>query len=555
VRYDGPMLSETQFNDIHYERSFKYEDYKIEYKKFNARQYFNSNRTDPRFISIYHPTSILERRWRDALESQRLSAQFFLELENESFVLPNYDSSAHEDLFPELEERVQTKPEMEVEGTNENGVNKESKDENKIENQEQKEINEEKGEINEEKREINETITEQKEQNEISKPQRPPLIPEISHERVSKDLEFAKKIARHFDEMRNIPSNVLLGTQQTPRESKEIERKEDKEDKEIEEKETNETLKVQYKVPESFTGVHDKIKSYNEKQQLDLFIYYLMRVHFHSYYISSTFPSHDTAKIQPIYRSSEKQSEAIEETVDPMAWSDDLDKKNNNLLSVDLQIASGVKRTDEMLETFYKDKIIKDSPERYRCDVCSKMFKGPIYVKKHISVKHPEKLEEIKEKAKEEQFFRNYLSHCDRLAIQQEQEEKSREKRDENKPRIDKDKDLRERRSSKSPQRNEKRARSPIDKSVDLRRRSPSRDSSPGNDERRNNSWRHIDGHPRRGRGRGRRDDFSPMDQFELRDRLDPRDRKFKDLDKPVEDSFEIDYEKALAAFVVGDDS
>lgn len=35
---------------------------------------------------------------------------------------------------------------------------------------------------------------------------------------------------------------------------------------------------------------------------------------------------------------------------------------------------------------------------------------------------------------------------------------------------------------------------------------------------------------------------------------MDPRSR-FVDLDKPQENSFEIDYEKALAAFEQGDDS
>jgi len=44
------------------------------------------------------------------------------------------------------------------------------------------------------------------------------------------------------------------------------------------------------------------------------------------------------------------------------------------------------------------------------------------------------------------------------------------------------------------------------------------------------------------------------MDQSEFKDRMDPRSR-FKDLDKPTEDTLEIDYEKALAAFVEEDDS
>lgn len=63
-----------------------------------------------------------------------------------------------------------------------------------------------------------------------------------------------------------------------------------------------------------------------------------------------------------------------------------------------MTIASGEKKCDEFLEIFYNEKIIKDSPERFRCDICSKMFKGPIFVKKHIAAKHPEKIEEIKDR-------------------------------------------------------------------------------------------------------------------------------------------------------------
>jgi hypothetical protein len=97
---------------------------------------------------------------------------------------------------------------------------------------------------------------------------------------------------------------------------------------------------------------------------------------------------------------------------------------------LDLTVASGEKRNEELLETFYNDKIVKDSsgPERYRCEICSKMFKGPIYVKKHISVKHQDKLEEIRDRAREEQFFQNFVTHSDKVKAVQEKEAKEREK-------------------------------------------------------------------------------------------------------------------------------
>lgn len=65
---------------------------------------------------------------------------------------------------------------------------------------------------------------------------------------------------------------------------------------------------------------------------------------------------------------------------------------------MDLQIASGEKRIEELSELFYKEKVVKDSPERFRCAMCNKMFKGPVFVRKHIVAKHPEELDKIKEK-------------------------------------------------------------------------------------------------------------------------------------------------------------
>jgi len=102
LRFDGPMLSESQFQESHHERNYKYEDYKTDYKKYNTKVYFNANKNDPRFIEKYHPNSIIERRKRDSQESQALSTQFLSKLEQNDFILPNYDADAHPELFKDL---------------------------------------------------------------------------------------------------------------------------------------------------------------------------------------------------------------------------------------------------------------------------------------------------------------------------------------------------------------------------------------------------------------------------------------------------------------------
>jgi hypothetical protein len=268
------------------------------------------------------------------------------------------------------------------------------------------------------------TVADQAKKEEKEKSKTPPLVPHSAHERIPKDLEIIKKLTHHFDAMRQIKCNVLLGkyAPQGQEEPKESQAEENEEAKAPEQER-------EVQAPQEFTQLHEKIAAYSEKQQLDLFIYYLSMVHFHCYYSCCTFPSQEKEKVQDIFRSSERYFHDAD-SVDAAAWSEDLDKKIDTLLTLDLSVASGEKRNEELLETFYKDKILKDTsgPERYRCEVCAKMFKGPIYVKKHISVKHQDKLDEIRDKAREEQFFRNYVTHSDKVAATQEKEEKEREK-------------------------------------------------------------------------------------------------------------------------------
>jgi len=324
-----------------------------------------------------------------------------------------------------------------------------------------------------------------------------------------------------------------------------------------------------------FRELEEKLKSRTVKEQLDLFIYYLATVHCHVYYSCSTFPANDRNTLESIYRATEKHPQEDAENFDAIGWAENLEKKINTSLNLDLQLATGERKAAEFLESFYNEKIIKDSPERFRCEICSKMFKGPLFVKKHISVKHPEKLEEIREKAREEQFYRNYVSHCDKMVLVKEKEEREKKKEEERKLQeerqkerekrekerkekrekspdkkdkiLNKDKGDREKRKSdsKSPSRVEKTPRAPIDKNLDLRsgkprspKGSPSRapnerDSSP---ERRNNMRRGSFDNSHRGRGGGfgnrfnyRRGPFQLDEELppppEFRDKMDPRSK------------------------------
>jgi hypothetical protein len=544
-KLDGALLSESQFNEAPQWKGIKYETYKTEHKRYNTKLFFLIHRTETRFMERYNPTSIVERRKRDAAESQLLAAQFLSKLEDESFELPNYDADLHADLFPDFV--MEPSEVIEIDE-----AKQEEKGEAMIED------NAESKEVNKEKRDEKKNVPQDQEKlKRAFLEKQPPLIPVYSNERIPKDLELAQKLTFHFDQMRSIPSNPLLSKSISLQTTQPTETTQSTEAQETETvTETKVPSEQELAEEEKNAEYYKKFTTYSEKQQLDLLIYYLKTVHFHVYYTCTTFPALDKEKAVLCYRGSEKLNRDAERPIEAAAWGENVDKKIQDRLTIDLRVASGERKCEEYLEAFYNEKIVKDSAERFRCDVCSKMFKGPIFVKKHIAAKHPEKLEEIKEKALEEQYFQNYLQHCDK--IQDMNQDREKLKNAEAKPRIDKDKDLRVRDTSTDLRR---RSRSPPNRSDNKRPRSPPRKGGAWeNEDRRQNprggrgqadSWGGRGSGIRGGRGKFARSDFQL--EPEMREKMDPRAR-FVDLDKPQENAFEIDYEKALAAFEEGND-
>jgi hypothetical protein len=183
--------------------------------------------------------------------------QFFAKLESDTFVLPDYDADVHADSFPgdnfllisfffslwfrfvwffsllnpsyslveEIPVEVESKPATEVVMT-EGG---------EIEDSEMK--------VDKPAEPKNTALTQQ-------------LVPRLAHDRIANDLELSKKLASHFDRMRSIPSNVLLGKfGMTPPAETEPEAKPE-----------------EVKAPESFTQLHQKIIAYSEKYVMTSFL-------------------------------------------------------------------------------------------------------------------------------------------------------------------------------------------------------------------------------------------------------------------------------------------
>jgi len=51
------------------------------------------------------------------------------------------------------------------------------------------------------------------------------------------------------------------------------------------------------------------------------------------------------------------------------------------------------KQTDE----FYNNEIFKEEESRFGCRICNKMFRGSLFVQKHIQNKHENALDKVRE--------------------------------------------------------------------------------------------------------------------------------------------------------------
>jgi hypothetical protein len=64
-------------------------------------------------------------------------------------------------------------------------------------------------------------------------------------------------------------------------------------------------------------------------------------------------------------------------------------------MDIDLQVATGVRAFEDAVRDFYDKKILKEGEERFRCELCSKMFKSRLFVEKHMSLKHQANMKDI----------------------------------------------------------------------------------------------------------------------------------------------------------------
>jgi len=259
------------------------------------------------------------------------------------------------------------------------------------------------------------------------------------------------------------------------------------------------------------------------------------------------------------------------------SWAREFDAKlkNKTMEIINQKKVTGDVAVNKALEDFYSDKIYKEEEERYRCELCSKMFKAAIFVKKHIETKHAEPVvNPIKRKALDTQFLSNYVGDPNRFLpssqyISQKEREELRKNAEKHLETEGSPHDRSPRYSSRSPRRYEnERSRSPRrgrsswgSRSPRSRSRSWDRERSPRERSRsrskRGGNW--SSGRSfRGGRGKDRhfrqnrqRIDYSGRDQQDFpADKADPRPTLiYMDLEKVPDENFEIDYESVISVF------
>jgi len=184
--------------------------------------------------------------------------------------------------------------------------------------------------------------------------------------------------------------------------------------------------------------LQDKIDEFNNneeydetkkiKKELDLYIEYLHRVHLFCYYNATEAESiedydrkcpvlHRQLPKAPAATTSDNESpekETNAETKDKIC--ERIDNKitmrmNRPMNSEDIEKIGG-RNVDSEIDKYVSRHVTKVDEGKYRCRLCTKLFKGESFVMKHIKSKHTESLEPI---IMEVDFFNNYAQDIQKI--------------------------------------------------------------------------------------------------------------------------------------------
>eukprot|EP01083_Nonionella_stella_P120745 362097_1 len=174
------------------------------------------------------------------------------------------------------------------------------------------------------------------------------------------------------------------------------------------------------------------LSNVSEMQRLNVLLLYLRRIHFLCYYCGKHFLSeeHMFARCSGTHERKVPAdiSLAISGNIDIATdeggdiikkektnWEKDLDQRINDVLNyvIDHKHCWIERKQLKMLEKNTK----KVSDGKFRCTICSKLFKAEIYVTKHIKNKHQDEIAKYIADQRLRTMFENYRRDRDRLTI------------------------------------------------------------------------------------------------------------------------------------------
>lgn len=183
------------------------------------------------------------------------------------------------------------------------------------------------------------------------------------------------------------------------------------------------------------------VKDLTPLQLLDIRIAYLRRVHLFCYYCGDQFEDEGEMnrkctlhlrgqKSQDKIINEQKQEEGHSSTD---AWTNLVDQKYKIRLENphDPNVYTGHTAVERAIEEFCNKRMAKIADDKYRCSICSKLFAGDHFVKKHQHLKHITEIEATKQQALEQQYFENFYNDPNRSKLESDSGKSGRiERRD-----------------------------------------------------------------------------------------------------------------------------
>mmetsp|Transcript_14398 Transcript_14398/g.25896 ORF Transcript_14398/g.25896 Transcript_14398/m.25896 type:complete len:488 (+) Transcript_14398:123-1586(+) len=170
-------------------------------------------------------------------------------------------------------------------------------------------------------------------------------------------------------------------------------------------------LDQEFEVEDSFFFAEDILHpKLPEIKRLNMVIEYLRHVHLYSYYTAQAFVSKEH-----MIKNTGESFERRQKVEDPDKWYSALHAEIKKTIEKAIASPEEEKEGDEkyanMCISFLESKTLAlNEPNKFRCALCSKLFRGSEFVHKHIKNKHKPAVDKAIVQVQEESFLENYLA-------------------------------------------------------------------------------------------------------------------------------------------------